>query len=554
MKRLLYCAKYMKPYSFLVLIAVLASIACSVVNVLIIDILKQIIDKTVMGGISDEMWRLAMEMAVTLLIGVLANYLVVAMTGYFGARILRDMRQDSLKHLMTVSPATMGESNFGDLMERLSSDIEGIAGYMQTYFKDCLYVPIIVLVLAGYLISLHPTLALACLLPSVILVPLSTKLLSPVKRSQAEYVKMLGNTNNYIQEAFDGVEVIKAYNLQKNRQEKYYHALKETLELSNQNDLRQYNVLPFSEMVHEIPTAIALCAGGYLVLQGKLTLGMLVAFLSAVQRINEPLVTAYQLVVRTQMAMVSVERVLALSDIPEETKGECKEIEPSGEEIFRFDNVSFAYPGGADKQVIKNLNLTIQKGKRIALVGKSGSGKSTILKLLSRQYEVTQGELYYYGHPYSELTPDSVRRDIAIIAQDTVIFPMSILDNIRVGNPNATRTEIIRAAELAGCDGFISQMDKGYETVLEERGSNLSGGQKQRIAIARAILKDAPILLLDEPTSALDKDAEEHINQTIAKLAQNKTVITVAHHLSTIEDYDEIIVWEEGRIVERRSK
>lgn len=548
MKRLLY---YAKPYFIHIIIAALASVACSVVNVKVIDILKQVIDKTHAGEIDVGILVLLWQIVAVIVIGLLANYLVVAMTGCFGARILNDMRKDSLNHLMKISPDLMEKNNFGDLMERLSSDIESIAGYMQTYFKDCLHVPIIVIVFACYLISLNPMLAVACLLPLGILVPLSTHLLKPVKLSQAEYVKMMGETNNHIQEAFDGVTVIKSYNLQKNRQEKYYQALKETLDLSNKNDLKQYNVLPFSEMIHEIPTAIALCVGGYLVFQGHMTLGMLVAFLSAVQKINQPLVTAYQLVVRTQMAMVSVNRVFSLMDIPTEPKGEITNIEETGENIFTFSNVSFAYQKSADRQIIEQFNLAIKKGCKVALVGKSGSGKSTILKLLSRQYEVTGGELFYYGHKYSDITPDNLRANMALISQDAVIFPMSVLDNIRIGNPYATREQIIHAAKLAGCDEFINKMEKGYDSILEERGSNLSGGQRQRISIARAILKNAPILLLDEPTSALDKDTQEHINQTIFEIAKNKTVITVAHRLSTIEDYGEIVVLDEGRIVEK---
>ena len=548
MRRLLY---NVKPYSIYIIIAAIASVACSVVNVKVIDILKQVIDKTTTGETAIGVLVLLLQIVAVIVVGLMSNYLVVAMTGTFGARILKDMRKDSLEHLMTISPDLMEKNNFGDLMERLSSDIEGIAGYMQTYFKDCLYVPIVVIVFAGYLISLDPMLAALCLMPLVILVPLSTHLLKPVKLSQAEYVKRLGETNNHIQEAFDGVTVIKSYNLQENRQEKYYHALKETLDLSNKNDLRQYNVLPFSEMIHEIPTAIALCVGGYLVLQGRMTLGMLVAFLSAVQKINQPLVTAYQLVVRTQMAMVSVNRVFSLMDIPSESKDESTPIEVSDTPIFTFSDVCFAYENRKGKQIIEKLNLTIKRGQRIALVGRSGSGKSTILKLLSRQYEASQGEIFYYGQKYSELTPVSVRADMALISQDAVMFPMSILDNIRIGNPDATRDEIIHAAELAGCDEFIEKMENSYDFMLEERGSNLSGGQRQRISIARAILKNASVLLLDEPTSALDRETQEHINGTIAKLAKDKTIITAAHRLSTIEDYDEIIVLDEGCIIEK---
>lgn len=547
MKRLLY---YTKSYRIHIILAALASVICSVVNVKVIDILQQVIDKTMVGELGNGFALLLLQIGVVVVLGLLANYLVVVTTGYFGAGILRDLRKDSLQHLMKISPASMEENDFGDVMERLSSDIETLTGYMQTYFKDCLYVPVIVIVFAIYLIRLNPVLALICLLPLAILVPLSTKLLKPVKLSQAEYVKRLGYTNNHIQEAFDGADVIKAYNLQERMEENYEKALKETFELANKNDLKQYHVLPFSEMVREVPTAIALCVGGYLVFQGEMTLGMMVAFLSAIQKLNQPLVNAYQLVIRTQMAMVAVNRVFALMEIPKEPEPEQLEIKQDSENIFTFSDVSFSYRNQGENKAIEGLNLTIKKGTRVALVGRSGSGKSTILKLLTRQYEAQKGDIFYDRHKYSDMSPNRVRADMALISQEAVLFPMSVLDNIRIGNPVATKAEVIQAATLAGCDKFIQNMEQGYDSILDEKGNNLSGGQRQRIAIARAILKDAPILLLDEPTSALDRETEEHINQTISEIAKNKTVVTVAHRLSTIEDYDEIIVLENGKIVE----
>jgi len=550
MKRLI---KYVKPYYWQIAVAALASIGCSVANVRVIDILRQVIDLSLAGTVGDGLWELVISAGFVIGAGFLANYLVVAMTGMFGAGILRDLRRDSLNHIMKTSPDFMERNNFGDMMERLSSDVESIAGYMQTYFKDCLYVPIVVVVFAGYLVTLNPMLAVLCLGPLAIMVPLSIRLLKPVKLAQAEYVKKLGLTNNNMKEAFDGVEVIKSYNLQKQMLEKYQKVLQETLDISNRNDARQYHIEPLSCLIREAPTAIALCVGGYLAFQGNVTLGILVAFISGIEKINEPLVGAYQLVVRTQMAMISVKRVFEIMDMPvEAVEGKATVMDTSGEEVFTLRNVSFTYAGqeGKVQKALENINLTIQKGKRIALIGASGCGKSTVLKLLCRQYEADAGEILFHGQRYSDLSPETVRAKIAVISQDTILFPMSVLDNIRVGRPEATRAEIIHAARLAGCDGFIQKLPAGYDTKLEEKGGNLSGGQRQRISIARAILKDAPVLLLDEPTSALDEETEAYICQTLSEISKGKTVITVAHRLSTIADYDEVIRMEEGHVKE----
>lgn len=543
---------YVKNYWAWIMVITLSSFGCSMANVYIVDLLKRVIDLSISKGADFSLWILIAQAVVAILVGMLSNYLVVRTAGAFKSVILRDLRRDTVNHIMRVAPSDMEKQNFGDIMERLSSDIAVVSGYMETYFKDCLYVPIVVTVFTVYLIAMNPLLAVLCLGPLFIMVPISIKLLKPVKMAQTEYVKKLGLTNNHIQEVFDGVDVIKSYNLQERMQKKYYNALKETLDISNKNDLWQYNIEPLSALIREAPTAIALCVGGYFALKGVFTIGILVAFISGINKINEPLVYAYQLVVRTQMAMISANRVLEILDIPIEcNKRNMQRFNKYSEKVFEFKNVSFSYiESENDKPVLEQFNLAVQEGQKIALVGKSGCGKSTIMRLMCRQNEVDSGEICFYGNSFSDIAPNSVREQLSLIAQETVIFPMSVLDNIRIGRPEATREEIVDAAQKAGCHNFIMELPQGYDTLLEEWGSNLSGGQRQRLAIARAILKDTPILLLDEPTSALDEKTEKYVNQTLLAISEGKTLITIAHRLNTIVDYDEIIVLEEGKIVE----
>lgn len=543
---------YVKNYWAWIMVITLSSFGCSMANVYIVDLLKRVIDLSISKGADFSLWILIAQAVVAILVGMLSNYLVVRTAGAFKSVILRDLRRDTVNHIMRVAPSDMEKQNFGDIMERLSSDIAVVSGYMETYFKDCLYVPIVVTVFTVYLIAMNPLLAVLCLGPLFIMVPISIKLLKPVKMAQTEYVKKLGLTNNHIQEVFDGVDVIKSYNLQERMQKKYYDALKETLDISNKNDLWQYNIEPLSALIREAPTAIALCVGGYFALKGVFTIGILVAFISGINKINEPLVYAYQLVVRTQMAMISANRVLEILDIPIEcNKRNMQRFNKYSEKVFEFKNVSFSYiKSENDKPVLEQFNLAVQEGQKIALVGKSGCGKSTIMRLMCRQNEVDSGEICFYGNSFSDIAPNSVREQLSLIAQETVIFPMSVLDNIRIGRPEATREEIVDAAQKAGCHNFIMELPQGYDTLLEEWGSNLSGGQRQRLAIARAILKDTPILLLDEPTSALDEKTEKYVNQTLLAISEGKTLITIAHRLNTIVDYDEIIVLEEGKIVE----
>ena len=252
----------------------------------------------------------------------------------------------------------------------------------------------------------------------------------------------------------------------------------------------------------------------------------------------------------------------------EANDGKSAEVNRSHGAVFTLREVGFSYgsnfgessfcesnscgnSGEIGTKVLQNISLEIPQGKRIALVGPSGCGKSTLLKILCGQYGASEGKVLFYGSKYSDMKPEAIREELALISQDTILFPMSIMDNIRMGKAEATKEEIIKAAQMAGCDEFIRALPQGYHTKLEEKGSNLSGGQRQRLSIARAILKDAPVLLLDEPTSALDRETEKYVNRTLSEIAHDKTVVTVAHRLSTIVDYDEILVFDRGQIIER---
>lgn len=399
---------YAKRYWMLIVLIMLSGLGCSIANVCIIDLLKQLIDLSILKESASSLWMLLIQAVIAVLVGMLSNYLVIRATGSFGAAVLRDMRSDLVNHIMMVAPSDMEKQNFGDIIERLSSDVSTIATYMQVCFKDCLYVPIMVIVFAVYLFFMHPALAVMCLGPLFIMVPLSINLLNPVKRAQREYVRRLGLTNNNIQEAFDGVDVIKSYNLQKKMRDKYYGALKETFDISNQNDLRQYNVEPLSALIREAPTAIALCVGGWLALKGGLSLGILVAFISGIKKINDPLAWAYQLVVRTQTAMISARRIFEIMDIPVEHENEkILEIQKKSQNVFEFKNVSFHYSNLKENSniVLKQFDLSISEGNKIALVGRSGSGKSKL-----------------YGRSINEYSLFQLRQLITYIPQRSYLF------------------------------------------------------------------------------------------------------------------------------------
>ena len=495
---------------------------------MIIDILKQIIDQIAGGTLKQTIHFIVIKMLIVICTGIVSNYMVVAMTGFVGAGLLQDLRNDAVNALMKASPEYINKCNYGDMMERITEDIEGLAGFMSGYFKDCLYVPVITIVYSVYLFLMNPPLAAICLMPLAIIVPINIKLLKPIKLRQHQYARELGQTNNNIEEAFAGVEVIKSYNLQKCMMNRYEKALYKTFVTSDKTDLAQYNLEPLSRAIQEIPLALAICVGGVFVFRNVITIGVLIAYMSIIKKLIDPLSYTYQLVVRFQTALVSVSRVFEIIEIqPEKTDYEGKCVEKEGNLLISFENVSFAYE---DENVLHNVSFRVKPNERIAFVGESGSGKSTILKLISRQFATDK---------------------IALVSQETTLFPLSVADNVRVGNPQASHDDIVRALGMAGCETFIKQLPEGIETVLTENGGNLSGGQRQRISIARAIVKDAELLLFDEPTSALDYQTEINICKTIDEISKDRTVITVAHRLNTIRDYDRIYVLDRGEIVEQ---
>ena len=605
--------KYTKPYYFLIILSALACTGASLTTVMLTDFLKSLID--------DAAHNTLLSVVIILLIGIASNYLSVYLTGLIGARLLNRLRTDCINSLMRAPADYMSINNRGDIMERISENVETLADFVKNYFKDCLYVPIMIIVYSIYLFRINAIMALCCLLPLVILVPINIRYMKPIKMMSFEYSKKLGLTNNNIQEAFDGAATIKAYNLQPVMSRKYHIAMQKLLKISNRIDAKQYHLEPVSRIIQELPIDIALLLGGILVFTGNVTIGVLIAYISILRNLVSPLSFSYQLVVRSQMAVIMMKRIFEVIEAPGE-KGEgcvnnCDDINNDDDNsnvdivdkeklsgahnnsnpksdnvdiglgtnnnnkelyvyndcngnsvhnansletnnnnkelcidngynnnsissnnldnsfhttILEFKNVYFKYNTG-DKYILDNFNLKICKGAHIAFVGKSGSGKSTILKLIATFLATDSGDIKLYGNNYSELSPQFIREHIAYVSQDAVLFPMSVADNIRVGNPAATNEQIEEAIKNAGCENFKN-------TFLTEGGGNLSGGQRQRLSLARALVKNADIYLFDEPTSALDSVTEAAICETIASLPADKTIITVTHKLNTVADYD----------------
>ena len=351
------------------------------------------------------------------------------------------------------------------------------------------------------------------------------------------------NAGNRLEEYLQGIRVMKAYNLIGDR----FVRLRDAFEELRRACIRQEALLgPFVllsiTLVRAGLTMMVLC-GTYLLLVGQLSILVFVLFLVVGSRVFDPLTSALTNFTEFRYFSIAGGRILSLMNEPE-MKGEQQS--PAAGDI-RFEHVSFAYQ---DKEVLHDINITLPKNSLTALVGPSGSGKSTVMKLCARFYDPQKGCIFFNGVPMNEINPESLMSHISMVFQDVYLFQDTIRNNIRFGKTDATEEEIIAAAKKACCHDFIMRLPKGYDTLVGEGGSTLSGGEKQRISIARAILKDAPIILLDEATASLDPENEVEVQKAIDSLIKGRTVIAIAHRLKTIKDADQIIVLDNGRIKE----
>lgn len=534
--------KYSKKYWIQITLAAVSSVTASVSTVMIIDILKLIIDQIADGTLKQTIHFIVIKMLIVICAGIVSNYMVVAMTGFVGAGLLQDLRNDAVNALMKASPEYINKCNYGDMMERITEDIEGLAGFMSGYFKDCLYVPVITIVYSVYLFLMNPPLAAICLLPLAIIVPINIKLLKPIKLRQHQYARELGQTNNNIEEAFAGAEVIKSYNLQKCMMNRYENALYKTFVTSDKTDLAQYNLEPLSRAIQEIPLALAICVGGVFVFRNVITIGVLIAYMSIIKKLIDPLSYTYQLVVRAghvfDFLELEQEECVGWNT---QTQVGTVDLHDKCNVAIEFYKLHFSYN---ENTQLYYEGLKVKNGEKIMLAGESGCGKSTFLKLLQRFYPVESGSVRLYGRELNEYSLMQLRNMITYVPQESYLFEGTIRENIEYGWNKAGSPDmdmIVRAAKQAYADEFISELPDGYDTRLTAGGMNLSGGQRQRIAIARAMLKDSPVILMDEPSSALDTHSENVFLKVLDSLMKDKTVIMVSHRMTGVERFDRVV-------------
>jgi len=472
--------------------------------------------------------------------------------GMASQRIIADLRQALFDHLMRLSPSFFARRHSGDLMSRLGNDVQSVENAVSTavasYLRDG--ITVVVMLVNCFLLDWKLSLITFVAVP-VTIVPV-VRLARRLKKVTGQSQTTLGRISEMVQEALSGIRVVQAYGMEGWESTRFREENRRWLRYVRRGITVRAVSSPLMEVMAAVGMALAIGWVGDQVLQGQLSAGKFLAFIAAVLMLYTPVKQLGKVGQVALQGAAAGDRIFEILDARTDVPDDGREVLPPFREEIRYEGVSFAY---GEKPVLRGVDLTIRRGEVVALVGGSGGGKTTVANLLPRFWDVGGGRIAVDGRDVRDVTLASLRAQMALVTQETVLFNATVRANIAYGRPDVPLAEVERAARMAHAHDFISAMPQGYDTVVGERGVLLSGGQRQRIAIARAFLKDAPILILDEATSALDAESEREVQRALEGLmgrggGAERTTLVIAHRLSTIRHADRIVVLAGGRVAE----
>ncbi len=540
--------RYSRIYFGWAVAAVLAAILFSYLEIRKADYLREIVDLAQSGNLNMISGLFLRAVAVIACIMVCV-FITRYASGRFSTGVIHDIKRDSARRIAEIPMDYMNSQRSGELLSKMSADADAVQSFMENDFINLLQFPFTIVFYTVFMLKMSPMLFAACLCTLPILVPIGSSFAVPFKTRSNRYMKYLGEVCNTVSDMVGGISVVKSYNIEDELAHKYNSGIKRATNMAMSNDVVLCKGSLFFSLARNIPVFICLIFGGWLCFNGRLSLGSLIAFLSLLGQMLNPLIRSFQMFFNVRAASASADRLFSIINEPcERSGGDTSHILSADTPVIEFKDVEFGYE--ADKPVLKGLNLKVKMGEEVGFAGASGCGKSTLLGLVCGFYKPSSGKILIGGIDINERELKSMRGLISYVSQEAYLFPISIYENIAMGKPGATRDEVVAAAKAAYAHDFIQETEHGYDTKVGERGCRLSGGQIQRISIARAILKNAPILLLDEATSALDVKAEAEVQRAIDNLSSGRTVLVVAHRLSTIKDADRIAVIENGVVAE----
>src|SRR6195256_5704716 len=483
-------------------------------------------------------------------VGALSSYAEKYLTTSVSQWVTHDLRRMLYGHIQRLSLAEYDETRTGDLISRVTSDINAVQDFVNTALLGMLVNILTLVGMIGVMFYINWRFTLIALSVSPVLFVFVYVFTRRIKKFSRAVRKKESDLTSVVQEVFSSIRVVKAFAREDYEQERFEAYSLENVETALKARSLKAKLAPMVEVIVAIGTCLVLWYGARLVLNGSLSAGVLIVFLLYLGKMYKPMRDLSKMTDTVSKAAVGFERIQEVLEIESKVRDLSRAKKaPKFKGKIEFEHVSFSYDG--DNLVLKDINFTIQPGQIAALVGPSGTGKTTVISLIPRFYDPTSGKVKIDDHDVREYTLKSLRQQISFVLQDTLLFHATIWENIAYGRPDAPRKQIEEAARLANAHEFIEKMSEGYDTMVGERGISLSGGQRQRIAIARAIIRDTPILILDEPTSGLDAASEQLVFEALDHLMEGKTSIVIAHRLSTIRRANVIFVIKDGGIVER---
>jgi ABC-type multidrug transport system fused ATPase/permease subunit len=548
--------RYIKPYNLWVFIAVISSLCLAAIDI----ILGKAIEQMAQGTFSSTQNMIYLVVGMTV-IGMPCKFVMRYASARFSVSALRDLRGD-LVHKFYDLPVSSVESKFtGDLVSRLTNNTALLQNFFIQQFANLFYLPLVFTASLTLLLLTSWKLVLASLALMPVGMIITSLMSKPIEKYSKELQEKIAHLNAVGQDAIGGIPIVKAFNMQAVLLKKYMVITEEVIKRGLRLEKRYAFITPVGVMMLATPIILVIVYGGYLIQQGELNAGGIVLFLYLISFILQPVAMLPTIISQMKEAGGAAKHLFEVLDWPDERQdGKITSISQDLEEddaeskddipVVSFEHLTFGYNEG--NTVLKEISFQVGQGETVAIVGASGGGKSTIFKLLCGFNEPGEhaGTVQLFGKNLTDWNLTSLRSHISMVSQEPSLFPATIAENIGYGRLEATRKEIVEAAKAAHAHDFIVQLPEGYETLLSERGGGLSGGQKQRISIARALLKNAPLLLLDEPTSALDSQSEAQVQIAMNAAMQNRTVLVIAHRLSTVRQANRIIVLDQGSIVE----
>ena len=549
MKQYLRLIQYLKPYKFRLCMAAICTALASAGTVVLPWIIKDLVDQVLSEKDAEKLTYIALSVVVIFLFRGFFFYGQSYLISYVGQRVVIDIRREVFKKIQRLSMAFYDKNKTGTIMSYVTNDVSALQSGLVDNIVEMITETVILIASIVAMIYLDWKLFLfsLCTFPVVIMFIdfFGKKIRASGSRIQGatadltsilqEVVSSARVIKSFVREAYE-IDRFEAQNMHNFRAQMKYVKLSATL-------------TPTIEFVAAIGVTMIIWFGGNSVIDGDITAGALVAFLTYAVNISNPIKRLSKVIANIQRALAAADRVFDVLDLPELIQNKPNaQLLPRVKGNVSFNNVSFAY--NTDEPILDNVSFSATPGQVVALVGPSGAGKSTVASLLPRFYDVTGGSIVIDGLDIREVTMESLREQVGIVPQETMLFNGSVYDNILYGRLDATEEEVMAASKAANAHNFITELPNGYDTQLGDRGVNISGGQRQRIAIARAILKNPQILILDEATSALDTESERVVQEALDRLMVGRTSFVIAHRLSTIKNADKILVMEKGKIVE----